>query len=97
MGRFTALGEPPLAYNCTMVKAPLVCWEFFLGVACRRGRVNQRRHRYLENGQLESIGGGGVVGRGGTSSEGGGQAVEERGKLQERTRGVSHCGLAIYI
>ncbi len=59
--------------------------------------MNQRRHRYLENGQLEIIGGGGVVVREGTSSEGGGQAVEERGRLQEGTRGVSHCRLAIYI
>jgi hypothetical protein len=28
---------------------------------------------------------------------GGGQAGEERGRLQEGTRGVPHCGLAIYI
>jgi hypothetical protein len=52
---FTALGGRPLAYTCAKVKAPLVC---------RRGRANQRRHRYLENRELESIGGGGAGRRG---------------------------------
>ncbi len=51
--------------------------------------MNQRRHRYLENGQLESIGGGGVVVRGDHLPWVGGR----RGKNEEdykKGEGVCH-------